>query len=364
MSSPLQFDPTSQVGSGKSFEGFSRDEIDQSIASRFEKQVDRYSDFLAIKTADCALTYGELNGLANRIAHALLSLTDATNTPAALIPENNSATIAAILALLKAGKIYVPLDPSLPLARNEFIFKDSQAELVLASSKNLALARALTTGKATILDLDNLPSGVSDANPELPVAPAAIAWILYTSGSTGEPKGILQCHRDELHNVMCLTNSQHFCPEDHMTLLRTPSLGGALRNLLSALLNGVSLFPMDLKNHGIEGLAEWLVREEITIYHSSASVFWRFVQSLSGRRVGFPKLRLIRLGSEPVTAVDVEAYKRIFAPHCVLVNALSSTEARTFLQYRVDKNTELLGDLVPVGYPVEDTAIRLWRPSM
>lgn len=359
MTSPSQFDPTSNVGPSQSFERFSRDEIEQSIASRFEKQVKRYRDLLAIKTADCVLTYGELNRLANRIAHALLGLAEVSNTPVALIPENDAATIARILGLLKAGKIYVPLDPSLPLARNEFILKNSQAEVILASGENLALAGALTTGTVRILDVDNLPSEVSDANPELPVSPAAIAWILYTSGSTGEPKGILQCHRDELHNVMCLTNSQHFCPEDRMTLLRTPSLGGALRNLLSALLNGVSLFAMDLKNHGIEGLAEWLVREEITIYHSSATVFRRFVQSLSGRRVEFPKLRLIRLGSEPVTAADVEAYKRIFAPHCLLVNALSSTEARTFLQYSIDKKTEWPGEMVPVGYPVEDTAILL-----
>ncbi len=359
MTSPLRFGPTSEVGPGKLFERFSRDEIEQSIATRFEKQVKRYPDFLAVKTADCTLTYGDLNRLANRIAHVLLGVTDAANTPVALIPENNAVTIAGILGLLKAGKIYVPLDPSLPFARNEFILRNSQPAVILANHKNLALARALNTGKTKVLDIDDLPPGVSDANPACPVTAAAIAWILYTSGSTGEPKGILQCHRDELHNVMCLTNSQHFCPEDRMTLLRTPSLGGALRNVLSALLNGVSLFPIDLKSHGIEGLAEWLVREEITVYHSSASVFRRFIQSLSGQRRVFPKLRLIRLGSEAVTAADVEAYKRIFAPQCLLVNALSSTEARTFLQYSVDKNTPLPGDLVPVGYPVEDITILL-----
>ena len=140
MTSPLQFDPTSTAGPSKSFERFSRDEIEQSIASRFEKQAKRYRDLLAIKTADCILTYGELNRFANRIAHTLLNLTDASNTPVALIPQNNAAMIAGILSLLKAGKIYVPLDPSLPLARNEFILKNSQAEVIVTSHENLALA--------------------------------------------------------------------------------------------------------------------------------------------------------------------------------------------------------------------------------
>src|SRR5262249_36408588 len=178
------------------------------------------------------------------------------------------------------------------------------------------------------------------------------------SGTSGEPKGVVQTHRGELHNIMCVTNSHHFAANDRMTLLRNPSLGGAIRNLFSALLNGVSLFPLNIKQEGFIGLADWLQHQEITIYHSSASLFRKFAQTLTGREQ-FPKLRLIRLGAEPVTPQDVELYKRYFSSECILVNALSSTEGRTFLQYFIDKKTTLVEEVLPVGYPVEDLDILL-----
>jgi acyl-coenzyme A synthetase/AMP-(fatty) acid ligase len=192
----------------------------------------------------------------------------------------------------------------------------------------------------------------------LELVPDATAWILYTSGTSGEPKGVLQTHRGELHNIMCVTNSHHFAANDRMTLVRNPSLGGAIRNLFSALLNGVSLFPLDIKQEGLSGLANWLRHHEITIYHSSASLFRKFAQTLTGRDQ-FPKLRLIRIGSEPVTWHDVELYKRYFSSECILVNALSSTEVRTFLQYFINKKTPLIGEDLPVGYPVQDLDVLL-----
>jgi amino acid adenylation domain-containing protein len=339
------------------FVEFKREEIEQTIADRFEQQVLRYPHHLAVKTRDHALSYLDLNGMANRVAHAIIAA-KASDKPVALLPESNAPMIAAILGVLKAGKIYVPLDLSLPQTRIEYILEDSQAEILVTSSNNLSVAARLARRHIRLIDVHEGDPGFSDENPALEIAPDAIAWILYTSGTTGEPKGVLQTHRGELHNIMCVTNSHHFAPNDRMTLLRVPSLGGAIRNLFSALLNGVSLFPLDIKQEGLSGLADWLRHEEITIYHSPASLFRKFAQTLTGREQ-FPKLRLIRLGGEPVTWHDVELYKRYFSSECILVNALSSTEARTFLQYFINKKTSLMGEALPVGYPVQDFDVRL-----
>jgi acyl-coenzyme A synthetase/AMP-(fatty) acid ligase len=144
-----------------------------------------------------------------------------------------------------------------------------------------------------------------------------------------------------------------------MTLLRNLSVAGAIRNLFSALLNGTALFPYDMKKMGLAGLAELLIREQITVFHSSASLFRSFVQQLTGSEQ-FPKLRLIRLGSEPVMWTDVELFNKHFSPQCTLVNALSSTEARTYLQYFVDTQSEIRAGVLPVGFPVDDTEVLIF----
>ena len=99
------------------FVEFKKQEIEQSIPGRFEKIVRQYPERLAVKTKDRSLTYGELNQAANRIAHAILAKRGQGSEPIALLLENDASMIAAILGVLKAGKIYVPMDPSLPRAR-------------------------------------------------------------------------------------------------------------------------------------------------------------------------------------------------------------------------------------------------------
>ena len=345
--------PTSQVRPTNSFKRFDTAEIYQSLARRFEKQVDTYSDHLALKSNGDTLTYGQLNQIANRVAHAILDQCGVSDKPVAFVSRCDVSTIAAILGILKAGRICVPLDSTLPRSRVSFILEDSEAEIIVTGNEDLSIETELPLGSVKLINVDQLDPTLPVENLDVNIPPGAVAWILYTSGSTGRPKGILQTHRDELHNVMTLTNSQYFSAADRMTLLRNPSVGGAIRNLLSALLNGTSLFPLDIKREGIAGLASWLLREEITVYHSAASVFRNFVKTLVDKQT-FPKVRLIRLGSEPVTCRDVEACRKHFSSDCILVNALSSTEARTFLQYFVDKDTPIHGDMLPVGYPVDD----------
>lgn len=350
--------PSSQVRSTHSFEAFDRAEIHQSISRRFEKQVDRFSNHLALKSQGHTLTYAQLNQIANRVARAIIGQCGCSDKPVAFVSMCDITTIAGIFGILKAGKICVPLDLSLPRSRVKFMLDDSEAEIIVASKKNLHDVNELAQGKLKLIGVDQLDSNLPVENLDVRVPPQAVAWILYTSGSTGQPKGILQRHRDELHNVMTLTNSQCFSPDDRMTLLRNPSVGGAIRNLLSALLNGAALFPLDIKREGLAGLANLLIREEITVYHSAATVFRNFIKTVVDQQA-FPKVRLVRLGSEPVTFRDVEVCRNYFSPDCVLVNALSSTEARTFLQYFVAKDTASRGDTLPVGYPVDDVEISL-----
>ena len=206
-------------------------------------------------------------------------------------------------------------------------------------------------------NIDRINSSFSDENLGLFISPDIPAYIIYTSGSTGEPKGIIRNHRNLLHNVMRNTKVLHVSQHDRWTLLRSCGTAGAVNDIFSVLLNGGTLYPFDIKDEGLSHLAAWLIREEITIYSSVATVFRHFVSTLTKEQ--FPKLRLVYLGGEPVYKSDVELYKKRFAHDCLFVNRLGTSETGTVRYYFVDKKTLITGSVVPIGYPAEDMEIIL-----
>jgi amino acid adenylation domain-containing protein len=341
-----------------SFTEFRKQAIEQSLTTLFERTVENNADRPAIITDGETLTYRDLNRIANRIAHAILERCGEGQKPIAIIVANDATAIAGIIGILKAGKICVPVDAGLPATRAKSIITDSQASVIVAATKHVAMAQASGSSAHEIINLTEVRPEMSARNPAVPIAPTDLAHIIYTSGSTSEPKGVIDVHRNVLHHVMVVTNSSHYCREDRMTLVRAPSSTGGLANVYSALLNGACLFPFDVQNKGVAQLASWLIEHNITVYHSSATVFRHFVQTLE-KNDDFPHLRLIRLGSEQVTRNEFQRFQLHFSAECVLVNALSCTEAITFCQNFLNRNSVVLGEIVPVGYAVPDMDVLL-----
>ena len=130
-----------------------------------------------------------------------------------------------------------------------------------------------------------------------------------------------------------------------------------MQDLYCALLNGAILFPWSLKVEGLSHLADWLISERITVYHSAATVFRHFVRPLSGKKQ-FPFLRIVWLGSEQVYWKMSTYSKSISSNQCIFVNALSSSETKTIRQYVLYCESSL-GHVIPVGYPVNDMDVAL-----
>lgn len=261
------------------------------------------------------------------------------------------------LGVLKAGKITVPLDPSYPSGRTSYMLEDSQASLILTNNQNLSLARESARSGIQPLNIDNLDANLSIQDPGLSISPDTLAYILYTSGSTGLPKGVTQNHRNLLHQIMIYTSTLHICAEDRLTLL-TSVTGQAMNTIFDALLNGAVLYPLNVREEGVTHLADLLIQQEITIYFSGSPLFRRFIDTLTGGEE-FSKLRVVRLASQTVFKSDVELYKKHFSPVCVFVNGLSSSETGKVRIYYVDKDTEITTSTVPVGFPVDDKDVRL-----
>jgi amino acid adenylation domain-containing protein len=330
------------------FVEFPIEDVETSIPARFEKMVRMYPDRIAVKTESRVATYNDLNDMANRFARALLQSQSPRAQIVALLLEKDVAQVAAMLGAMKAGKFFLILDPSFPKTRLAAMLEGSRTKLVVTNRRNALLADEITTPDCQLMQWETVDNSISEDNPELSIAPKALAFVNYTSGSTGEPKGLLRTHRMILHNIMLRTNLIHVSEHDRISLLSSGT-SNAITNSLVALLNGAGLYSLDVKKEGVVRLARWLAEESITIAPMSSPLFRGLCETLNGNN-NFPNLRVIRLRSEAVYKSDADLYKQYFSPNCIFVTGLSSNETGPLADYLIDHDTVLIDSAVPVGY--------------
>ena len=335
---------------------FNKEEIEGSVPARFEFQARQHPHRLAIKDGQRELTYHELNLAANRVAHQVFSRRGPHPEPVALFFEHGIPGLTALLGVLKAGKFYVPLDPLYPLARNNYMLADSGANLLLTNTRNLTSAVALANRGCDVINIDESGTSQPSENLDLALSADALAYIYYTSGSTGEPKGVPNTHRFRLLHAMRNANTLRISPQDRITHLTALSSSGATHEELPALLNGAAVIAWDLKKEGIRGLPAWMAQEQITIFVSTPSVFRLLVENLGGDDK-LPDLRVIKLGGSPLYRRDFDLYQRHFSPDCLLVNMWGATEAPIFHPYFLERDTRFDGLYVPIGYSAQEVKI-------
>jgi len=327
-----------------------------------------YPERIAIEDPASVIAYRDLNRLANRIARAVLAALGEGSEPVALLVGNGVPVVAAMLGVLKAGKFYVTLDASLPVARLTQTVAEIPLGLLIADSGRMEqaeeLRQTLDLPGLPLLNLDGLAPVLSeenpgsDENPGLAIAPSDLAYVLYTSGSTGKPKGVMQDHRYVLHLAMVYTNSGRIVAGDRLALLYSPSFAGAVRDIYCALLNGATLLTFDVKREGLACLADWLRQKQITVFFAVATMFRHFCRLLTPED-RFPSVRLIELGSETVQAGEVRLYQRHFSRDCRMIVNLGGSEISPICQFPVDATTRVEGSTVPAGYAAEGVELLL-----
>jgi amino acid adenylation domain-containing protein len=346
------------IRSNGPFVPFAEGDVERSIAECFRRQAERHPHHLAVRSLTEAWTYAELDQLADRLASALLQRRGPANEPVGLLLGHSAAMVAAILGVLRAGKIYVPLDPRYPAPRLEQMLHACGAQLIVVDGPAGRALGGRWADKVQLLDMAGLTAAHSGPTPAAVVRPDQPAVILYTSGSTGRPKGVVQSHRAILHNTRTYTNCLRIGPADRLTLLSSCSFAASTCSLFGALLNGATLYPFDLKEQGIEPLAAWLAAERITIYHSVPTVFRQLAAALEPG-LSFPALRVLNLGGEAASLQDIELYRKHFSRGCVLLLTYAATETNVICRYLLDEHTPLPEGVVPAGYPCEGTEVLL-----
>jgi amino acid adenylation domain-containing protein len=328
----------------------------ESLPERFERIVQRYPDRIAIKTAARALTYDALNKAANRIGRAILEEIGPGSEPVAVLLGNGIDSVAALLGVLKAGKFFVAVDPSFPLPRIIYMLRDTEARLIVTNNENQGPAGKLAGYRGVRLNIDEIGDRTLGDDLDLPIRPGDIATVLYTSGSTAEPKGVVTTQAYCLERARSNINFLSVGPDDRLTLLHSVSFASAEINLYASLLSGATLLPFDVKAEGISRLVDWLAAETLTICHCSPSLLRQFVGSLPEHHL-FPHLRLIHLSGAPITAADFDLYKRHFPPATLLAFHMGATEAGVIARAVVNHTFSFPPKGTPAGFSREQKQV-------
>ncbi|HEY0791291.1 MAG TPA: amino acid adenylation domain-containing protein [Chthoniobacterales bacterium] len=327
-------------------------DIEQSIPQRFAEQVLRHPQRMAVRGPGGGTTYAELDREARRVAAEVLAIPAAPRV--AVLLSHDASIAVGLLGVLMAGRAYVPLDPAQPASRLAYILADTGVSILVCTRALRPLAEKLAGNERTLIELEAMTAAPL---PNLPVtAPGSIAYVLYTSGSTGLPKGVIQSHRNVLHFMREYTENLALTADDRLIQVASYAFDAGVMDIFGALLNGATLYPVNLRSTSPEDACAWLAQEEISILHVTPTVFRVLTAALT---IPLPNVRLVVLGGEAALRSDVEAFRRCFSPECLLVNGLGPTESTVTLQFFLDATTPVWRPGVPVGYPVGNTEVVL-----
>lgn len=332
--------------------------LGESIPARFAAIAAAHAQRIAVSTPEVEWSYAELNARSAGVAAAVLSRAGRDDEPVALLMQHGALLIASILGVLRAGRIYAALDADSPPPRLLAVLETAGARLLLVDSANLDLASKVAGDRLAVVEVRPDGAAMSAAHNLPAVSPESGAWLMFTSGSTGQPKGVWQNHRSVIHHADVYRELIALNPEDRLTLLTSCSLAASATHLFTALLNGATLCPFLVRSQGITRLAVWLREQGISVYHSVPTVFRHLLRNVKGADLP-ANLRLIRLGGEPVLRGDVELFRERCPARCQLMHAYSSTESGLTCAMLLDRQTPPSERRIAVGKPVRDVEVTL-----
>lgn len=318
----------------------------------------------AIREADADTSYRSLDDRATRIAGLVRPAVRPDPPHVGLLLDQGTVAIAAILGVLRAGLAYVPLDPADPPVRLHGICADARIRALVTSERHAALAARIVPDGVPVIRADGTDDRPSDDGATRPDGHLRTtddpAVLVYTSGSTGQPKGVIQTHRTLLHYAASYADRLGIGSDDRVSLLYTLSFSATSLDIYGALLRGATLCTYDIRRRGLDGVAAFIDEERISVLHSVPTVF-RFVAGESPAPAVFGSVRVIDLGGEPVVRSDVRLARQRFAPDCLFVNHYAATEVSVIAQH-VAEPADGSGDgLLPAGLAAAGMEILLLR---
>lgn len=338
---------------------------DASIVDLFDRQVERSSGAIAVEFGDERVTYGALGLRANDLAHRLRALGVGPDVPVALCLERSVDLIVALLGILKAGGAYASLDPGYPPERLAFMFGDLQPRVVVTQR---SVWTKLPAFAAPVICMDEVepfdPNALSSASPQTR-APGStrsssltsehLAYISYTSGSTGQPKGVGVTHRGVVRLVHGVTYAE-FGPNEVFLQLAPVGFDASTFEIWGALLHGARLVVHPPGTPSLAELGAFIAERRVTTLWLTAGLFHALVDhSLAPLR----GVRQLLAGGDTLSPAHAQKFLHAL-PHCRLVNGYGPTENTTFTCCHAITSVD---GAIPIGRPIANTEVYILDPK-
>jgi len=318
------------------------------LAALFEAQVRATPGAVAVVCGDVALTYAQLNTQANCLAHELIARGVGPESAVAVLLERSVELVVTILAVVKAGGVYVPLDARYPLARRGLILAETAASVLVTDQ--VMQARGLPEcAQLIVLDADPYRAEQDPGDPEVVCDPEQLAYVMYTSGSTGSPKGIAVTHRDvaELAVDPCWRGGDH-----QRVLAHSPhAFDASTYELWVPLLSGGQIVIAPAGELDIPTLAQTITQHGITSLFVTTALFNLMAEQCPGCFTG---MRQVWTGGETVSATAISHVLNT-CPTTTIVNGYGPTETTTFATHHLIRAPYDPGPTVPIGRPMANT---------
>jgi amino acid adenylation domain-containing protein len=334
---------------------------EKTVAAVFEEIVAAHADAIAVNFEDARLTYAELNARANLLAYRLRQLGVGPETMVGCCMKRSLELIISLVAILKAGGAYVPLDPSYPKERFDLLVKNTGMRLILTQSSLESSVRSSCDVQVLCVD-DTVRDAAADSaicNP-LPVGgPTSLAYVMHTSGSTGNPKGVLVENR-AIVRLVRNTNYCAFGPQETFLHFAPISFDASTFEIWGALLNGGRLVVMPPDASSLDDLTRAIREYGVTTLWLTAGLFHLMVeQQLDGLR----PLRQLLAGGDVLSPSHVRRFLET-VPDTALINGYGPTENTTFTCCYTLPRREPIPDAIPIGRPISNTQVYVLDAEM
>lgn len=341
--------------------------LEQSVAELFEAQVKETAQAVALVCQEQPLTYQTLNTYANQLAHYLQGLGVGPGTLVGILTERCQEMIIGILAVIKTGGAYLPLDPNYPKDRIAFMLQDAKVSILLTQSPLLSQVAELRE-KTICLDSDwSTIAQQSQEDSKHRLDGKSLAYLIYTSGSTGQPKGVMITQGNLSHYVQTLPHHLGITKEDTYLHTASFSFSSSVRQLFLPLCLGSKV--VMASNEQIRdplALFQLIKDKGVTVIDIVPSYWHSCIQALLSLEEGTRKellnnqLRLIVTASEPLTFDIVEDWFNKIGHPVEHINMYGQTETTGIVSVYKNRNREDFATRIfPIGKPIANTQIYL-----
>ncbi|MCW3054915.1 MAG: amino acid adenylation protein, partial [Chthonomonadales bacterium] len=324
----------------------------------FEAQVSRTPNAIAVEYAGRKLTYAEVNLQANQLAYYLRRCEVGPEVPVGILIERSAELIVGLLGILKAGGAYVPLDENYPPERIRHILQRAQIPVVVTHQ---ALSKSLDGYEGRIVCLDQEAQQLtqeSRQNPSPTAEADSLAYVMFTSGSTGEPKGIAVPHTALMHFVRAAGDLYTLKPTDRVLQFASIGFDTSIEEIFPCLTIGATLVMRTCEMLDTQALFWQLCEDWGITMLSLPTAFWHELTRTANFKAMVPEaLRLVVLGGEKARADRLAIWQDQVGPRIQLLNTYGPTET-TVVATACDITAPVSGE-IPIGRPISNVRVYL-----